>query len=283
MGGLPAEALRYYAPSPALRPYVTNLFAWTGRNAAFEAWMPAIEAQLFFRIDGLVHVRFAATPDFRVDRPMLVGPMGGTMHIETSHDLMAVGCGLTAAGYIKLIGAAATGLRDRATELAALWGDRDVRYLLDLLGSAQRPEVRAGFLDTWLRTRIEREPRRSDWRAGAFDAWLSAGNAASLATIHDRLGLSARQTDRLARDMLGLSPKSLAMRQRALRAAEQLAGERSAAAAMTSFGYFDQSHMIRDFSRFIGATPGSFLATDVALHVFEAPERAGASLTYGRE
>lgn len=280
MTGLPSQALRYYAPAPALSPYLTNLFAWTGEQAAFEAWMPAIESQVFIRLDGSVTIGFQGTPATLVDRPMLVGPMGGTMHIRTSANLTAVGAGLTALGYLRLIGVPAAALVDSATDLDALLGAPAIASLVDAVTAEPSHAARARRLECWLWRRLA-APSPADRRAAALDDWLRAREPVTLYALHDRLGVSGRQAERIARDLLGLGPKSLAMRLRALRAAQRIAAQGASRPVIDATGYADQSHMIRDFARFIGVTPARLAGIEIQRHVFEDPERAGTVLAHG--
>jgi AraC-like DNA-binding protein len=275
MLGDAGQALRYYAPSAPLVRYITNIFVWTGERTAFTAWMPAIEGQIFICLGGSVTVRFAHGPDFPVDRPMLVGPMAGTMHMDTGPALVAVGAGMTAAGYLRLIGADATGVIDRTTDLGGLWGDQTVQQLRQRLIDLTCHDARAALLGRWLQRRLVWREAADDWRALALDRWLARG-ATSLDALCRDLSLSHRQAARLAATMHGMSPKSLAMRERALRAARALAA--SGRGTASDHQYADQSHMIRDFKRFIGSTPRHFVETPVARHVFEDPERAGTSI-----
>lgn len=281
MSGLPSQALRYYAPRPALGPYLTNLFAWTGERTAFESWMPAIESQVFIRLGGFVAIRFDGGLPILVDRPMLVGPMGGTMHIRTTDDLTAVGAGLTTRGYRLLIGAPATPLTDSATDLGALIGSRAVTGLVARLGDELGHEARVRLFEAWLAARIAAGVA-CDRRAAAIDDWIAGPEPATIAGLHDRLGVSGRQATRIAAGLTGLGPKSLAMRQRALRAAQRIATEGGATAVVNAIGYADQSHMIRDFGRFIGVTPAQLARVAIQRHVFADPERAGTALAHGQ-
>lgn len=280
MTGLPSQALRYYAPSPALRPYLTNLFAWTGEQAAFEAWMPAIESQVCIRLDGYGAIRFQGTSVTLVDRPILVGPMGGTLHMRTTADMTAVGAGLTARGYLRLIGVPAGQLVDSVVDLAAMLGASLVSTLVEALAKERSYDMRARRLERWLWSRLL-APSRADLRAAAIDDWLGAREPVTLAALHDRLGVSVRQAERIARDLLGLGPKSLAMRHRALQAAQRIAAQGASRSVIDAAGYADQSHMIRDFARFIGVTPVRLARVEIQRHVFEDPERAGATLAHG--
>ena len=79
----------------------------------------------------------------------------------------------------------------------------------------------------------------------------------------DASTLGRRQLERRFRDVVGLSPRLFAnvLRLRSVfdaLEANPAAGWTDAALAA---GYFDQSHLIRDFRRFVGCTPAQFVAS----------------------
>ena len=272
----PGEALRYYPPSPALAPYVNLLFSWTGA-AGHAGWMPAIQGQIAIRLSGRGRFRFT---DGRCVSPppvAVIGPLSGTVHMTVSDGMRSVGAGLTATGWQLLTGLPADKGRDEVLDLGWLWGEAAVRTVLARLIEAGDHAV--AVLDTILRARACSAFVRGDPRAAAIDRWLVASPAFDLDGLAHWLALSPRQVARLTLATHGLSPKLLAMKHRALRTANALAVRPLAGC---DHGYADQSHMIRDFRRFIGATPGAFVEADVARHVFEEPERVGASLIHGR-
>jgi transcriptional regulator GlxA family with amidase domain len=79
--------------------------------------------------------------------------------------------------------------------------------------------------------------------------------------LAERYGFSVRQVERLFQEHVGVSPKMfgrLARLRRALRLGE--GGETDWADVAALAGYFDQSHMVREFQALNGATPVQFRA-----------------------
>jgi transcriptional regulator GlxA family with amidase domain len=83
------------------------------------------------------------------------------------------------------------------------------------------------------------------------------------------MGVGARQAERLFRERVGVSPKlflGIVRFQRALSAARRAAPKsekrsgrrRSWAELAVALGFYDQSHLIRDFRRFAGGAPGTW-------------------------
>jgi AraC-like DNA-binding protein len=93
----------------------------------------------------------------------------------------------------------------------------------------------------------------------------ASGGAVRVETLAAALGVSRQYLGAQFRHHVGLSPKLFARicRFRAVRAAA-LAAQAGApghdwARLATDCGYFDQSHLIRDFHDFSGTSPGSHL------------------------
>ncbi len=83
-----------------------------------------------------------------------------------------------------------------------------------------------------------------------------------VAQVCDALGLSERALQRLVRRRIGLGPKWLIQRRRLHEAAELVReGAMNHADVAATLGYADQAHLVRDFSRVTGMTPGAFAAT----------------------
>lgn len=276
-----AEALRYFAPSPPLAPFVNVLFLWTGAPGTTADWMPAIEGQIAIRLRGTGRFRFADGREVAPAPVALIGPLSSSIHM-TVENMRSVGAGLTALGWQALTGMPAVIASDTILDLADLWGDGATALLHESLVAETGDTATIARLDSALVARIMTSAYRVDPRGAAVDRWIAARGDLSIDSLADALSLSPRQVARLTMATHGVSPKLLAMKHRALRAATHLALTRPHRIAQATLGYADQSHMIRDFHRFIGATPKAFLAREAARHVFEGPEDAGAHLSHGR-
>ena len=79
-------------------------------------------------------------------------------------------------------------------------------------------------------------------------------------SVGAQLGRSTRWVQRAFRDTVGLSPKMLTRInrvQRAMRAARSHPA-RTWSSIAADAGYFDQSHLVRDFRQLVGCTPSEF-------------------------
>lgn len=183
--------------------------------------------------------------------------------IASEAECELVGIRFRPGGAYALLGAPVGALTDHVVEGEALGGR--LRGWLDAL------QGRLAAADPgWPRVQVVEDmllravaPERLDPRIeAAIGEIVRAGEAARVATIAARLGLSHKHLIALFHRGVGLTPKVLG---RVLRFQALLRGIEGAAAvdwaeAAQRFGYFDQAHLIAEFRAFAGATPRQYLA-----------------------
>ena len=82
-----------------------------------------------------------------------------------------------------------------------------------------------------------------------------ARDEASVFAVAAVLGVSERQLERRFLARIGVTPKRFATLRRFERAVARATAAPSLTAAALDAGYYDQSHFIREFRRFVGASP----------------------------
>lgn len=255
-------AIDYLLPAPLLAPFVSIHCRVSGVGEPVMQTLPAMLANLHFRLAGRARYHFADGSVVDAPRAGLVTTTGA-FRIEMSADFAMIGTGLLPLGWETFVGASAAGFGDGVVEAAGLWSPALVDTTWHALGDAFATTGWGVPLDRMLLALPARRARAD--RIGAVDAWLEGPGALSVDMLAAALDLSARQTMRVTLDAYGFAPKALALRYRALRAASTLAVGGAPAMAVAAEGYTDQSHMIRDFHRVIGWTPAAFCRAPNAL------------------
>jgi len=153
---------------------------------------------------------------------------------------------------------AADRFADGHVELEALWSPRDVDRLRERLCAAATAERRFRLLEASLHAHLLRPLQRRR----ALDVALGhlAESSASVADVADGVGLSHRRFIEVFSAEVGMTPK-LFLRVQRFQRAFAWAGRESApqwAQLAARCGYFDQSHLIRDFIEFAGITPAEY-------------------------
>jgi len=121
-------------------------------------------------------------------------------------------------------------------------------------------EQRRDIVQAWLAP-LAGEPGVDFLLASDLIEWtLRESEVVRVEQIAERAGLSVRAVQRLFRHYLGVPPKWVLMRGRLQDAAAALDANPGAdlAEVATRLGWYDQSHFVRDFRRFLGVTPGRY-------------------------
>lgn len=147
-------------------------------------------------------------------------------------------------------------LKDDVLDLRDLTGDAG-RVLLERLEAASTSAARFDLLDETL--------ERALGKAEAppllvCEAWRRLGDshgALGVAALAEDLGCSRKTLHAAFDEYIGLPPKTAARVFRFQRAVQQV-GHASWPVIAAESGYYDQSHLIRDFRQFTGFTPTEY-------------------------
>jgi AraC-like DNA-binding protein len=174
-------------------------------------------------------------------------------------------CGVVAARFDCAAARAFLGMpMDRATDrrlaLAGLWPEA-IRALEGDVLAAPSMQARVDAIARFVGQRLEGTGPDAAIERGVA-AMQQASAEISVEEIAAAAGMSRRQLERRFRDAVGIPPGTLAdiLRFRRVFDAMERDSARPWTDAAAAAGYFDQSHLIRDFRRFVGCTPGEFLA-----------------------
>jgi AraC-like DNA-binding protein len=252
---------RELAPHAALRPFVRCY--WLLRGTA--GHVPTEEKIL---PDGRFEVVFhrgdrgARRTDVGLEEEpghVLIGEVQRPVSMVRGARMDSVGIRFEPGGAHPFFAQPASELVDRVADLTELWSDAE-SWLDRLVGLADEAVVLR--LDELLIARLR--PARIDRRLELLLIELRrTGGHVSVSGLADQAGLSPRQLERVLTPALGLPPKRVARILRFQGAfAALLAGDRDRAFA----GYFDHSHLLRDFREFAGAPPTELLSRDLTLN-----------------
>lgn len=253
---------RSQAPAPPLAPFVDCL--WLYGDAPRHSQERILPSGTFELVVNL------SDDEFRIHDPtrsggyrrypgaMVSGPYAGFFVIDATQQASIMGVHFKPGGGFPFLGLPAGELADTHVGLETLWGP-SARELRERLCATPTAHERFRILEGALVTHLSRPPRRH----GAVAEALSAidGPGASVREIARRVGLSQRRFIQVFAERVGLTPKlfgRVRRFQRALAVAERAPSPDWARLAL-SCGYFDQSHLIRDFLAFSGLTPTAYV------------------------
>ena len=272
-----AVRLDYHIPSIGLRDCLTVYADCAEVTVATCEVLPAMLPNLHIRLAGSSGYQMAGGASRPAPRVSLIGPTSQSYRILLEPGLELLSAGLLPRGWRDLIGIPSSQLEDQVIDGELIWGRAAVDRLCDQLQSVEEINGRLAVLDAFLlqRRRSQRVERPA---LEVIDHWLEHDPALSLDVLSGELGVGTRQMRRLSLDLHGLSPKTLAMKYRALRAAASMALAGPQALALATHAFCDQAHLTRDFRRFVGWTPMAFARErqSIAAATFAGRQRAGA-------
>ena len=189
---------------------------------------------------------------------LMAGLHPGPVAVRSDGAAACVQLDLTPLGAVRLLGGAAAEMAGRMAPIEDALG-RDARDLPGRLAEARGWPERLDLLERFVAERLRHEP--SPTVAAAFGRLAAAGGDLSVTTLADELGVSRTGLSRRFTAEIGVGPKAAARVMRFTRARHLARGGRGAGWADLAVrcGYADQAHLVREFRRLGGETPGAWL------------------------
>ena len=199
------------------------------------------------------------------DRPVLNEPLGETH---------AVGIVTTPVGCEALFGRRPATIRGHIVALDEFWPAGE-KLRPELLTSAANEAVEN--VEASLLAGLGAPPQGFD-RCEAAVALLEADPTVAVADVAESVGVSHNRLNRDFTRIVGLSPRTLSslLRVRRLLAELDITGAIDWSRLASEMGWYDQAHLIRDFRRYTGVPPTSYVdAQRRLLTADEATDAAG--------
>jgi AraC-like DNA-binding protein len=196
----------------------------------------------------------------RFSGALVSGAYGGFFVIDTAEEVSMMGVHFKPGGAFPFLGLPAGELADAHVNLETLWG-RSAVELSERLCGAATPLERFRLLEESLMAHLFRPLEHHYAVPTALDAFGQTEARATVRDIARDIGLSQRRFIQVFTEEIGLTPKLFS---RVKRFQRTIAIVRQAMAPYwarlaVDCGYFDQSHLIRDFLMFSGFSPSDYL------------------------
>lgn len=254
-GGNPPFELQYFPPDPDLAEMVSSFYVVRIDMPLFDEYERADRPQFRFMTGDDGEYIFADGHRFQATRATIIGPTSGPVRAINRMPTRLYGFGMMPAGWATLMGAEAEKMTDRAIDAADLFGGW-IDEVADALVSAADTAERLVIGNNFVREILKKNDPAPVWFTRTVDQWLTETSSPQVAELVAATGMSIRSVERMTKHYYGLSPRMLARKYRAVRAASALARGENLDAADLGDAFYDQSHLIREIKRFAGATPG---------------------------
>lgn len=251
----------YIAPSAAISDFVTTLYHFRCDEPVINDIQPASVGHiaLFPYGKGEMHFRDGhrdPNPEIAV-----MTPLSTAVPIVVKGPFHVVGAALSPLGWAALTGLHAGESRDRLRPASDI-----LKHDIDAVGhwlingyreGAMTGQECAKELGKFIAKSTKPVNSRHIELIRAVNTWLGSSLNPELSDLMEMAAYSPRQVQRLTERYFGLPPQSLARKYRALRAAALLSFPQLTPEFEAELGeaFFDQSHMIREITRFVGRTP----------------------------
>jgi AraC-like DNA-binding protein len=260
-----ADVYTLVAPEGRLADYVRAMWtvdaAASPTGATEQPIVPDGCPELIFNLGDPIHRIRGSETDVH-DRTMLAGQITGAIRLRPQGRVALVGVRLHPWAMHAFLGVGAVEIRDDIIPLE-IAVSRAVRDRLEVVSPDAAPSEFVGAMTEALARHVSHRPPPSAAAITVYRAlrhMSHGGPTATVRSVAKSLGRSERQLQRVFEESVGLSPK-LYLRmlrvQRALRLAER-EPMRSWGEVSARCGFYDQSHLTREFLQFAGCTPGMF-------------------------
>jgi AraC-like DNA-binding protein len=267
-----------YRPGPPLDGFVESF--WIGVNAQAsrkERILPSGTFELVVNLrDDEIRIYDPAQLERcrRFSGAVLSGTYVRAFACDATQHAAMFGVHFKPGGAFPFLGTHASDLTDTHANLADVWG-LSALELRERLCSVEAPMKRFHIMEKVLTGRLQRSPKLHPAVTMALQMFGSGGNGIAVREAAREVGICRRHFIRLFNAEIGLTPKlfcRLLRFQRARGLAEQFVHVRPDRAARAQVpcaidwaelaincGYFDQSHLIKDFEEFSGLAPTHYL------------------------
>ncbi|QDU10377.1 helix-turn-helix domain-containing protein [Gimesia aquarii] len=179
--------------------------------------------------------------------------------LDTSESSPTVGVHFRPGGASLILGVPLSELMDQHCGLEELWGRQAVE-IWERLMEAPSTTSRFSVLEQFLLDRLTQPPHDYPAIMSAIQQFSASSAMVGVREVSDSMGYPAKRFIRLFHDYAGLTPKLFGRIQRFQSVLDQIVAGKTLkwTSIALDCGYYDQSHLIRDFRAFSGVTPEEY-------------------------
>ena len=252
-----------YRPGPPLNEFVE--YVWLiedGQAPRLEKILPSGTIELVVNLkNDEIHIHDPERPERfqRLSGAVFSGTYSRSFICNAQQHEAIMGVHFKAGGAFPFLGANASELTNAHAHLFDLWGTPGLE-LRERLCTALTSQERFRIMETALISRLHNHTSYQLQTEIALEMIAAVGKRPSVRDVSQEFGLSQRRFIQIFSSLVGLTPKIFC---RVLRFQQaRILAERPETSNWAELavicGYFDQSHLIKDFREFSGSTPTIF-------------------------
>lgn len=252
-------------PNALLSNFVDNFWLYEGYEAEHsnERILPTGTIELVINLrENELRIHDAEQPNrcSRFSGSVVSGAYGKGFISDSEEEAFIIGIHFKPGGAFPFLGVPADELADTHVDLEMLWGASAVR-LRERLCEASTAAERFHFLQETLVSHLFR-PMEHHYAVSTALEVFRRRVGVTVRDIARNVGLSERRFIQVFKAEVGATPKLFSRVQRFQRARAMIHRHENVAdwaGIAMECGYFDQSHLIRDFQEFSGFSPAAYL------------------------
>ncbi|MGZ5279924.1 MAG: DUF6597 domain-containing transcriptional factor [Pseudobdellovibrionaceae bacterium] len=199
----------------------------------------------------------------RQARVLMSGQLTEHIVLKPTGEIGVVAARFKPAGAARFFSLPYEEIVDQVIDLSSY--DKSTADLLhDDIAKIASNDERLQYMQAFLKSRLEQESQEDLYARQACRYIMQSEGEYSVAELVKLIGFSERQLERKFKKQVGISPKILSRIvrfQKILRLAQDSKNLTLVDAAV-SCGYYDQSHFIRDFTKFSGDSPLKYFSSE---------------------
>ncbi|SDL04666.1 Helix-turn-helix domain-containing protein [Catalinimonas alkaloidigena] len=253
-----------FAPSASLQTVVDQYWRCTASGAHHEQsselrCMPLGTIEIIIQLQGNATSGLLDRQWQTFPRAYIVGLTKGAVVWKAYGGTELFGICLKPEGMLQLFGEPLGELTENVVDAEAFFPG-DVTPIIAQIQDAPDDRTRIFLIEAFLHNQLARFHQKDNYFTEALRRIRAQETAFSATSLGKALFVSERQSQRLFKEKLGISPKAY---HRLMRFRDALTRTRrnqvvSWAQLAYELGYTDQAHLIRDFKAFSGVTPAHF-------------------------
>ena len=255
----------FYQPQPPLSKFVENFWVYEGHDVeqkpAFILPTGTLELVINLRQNEL-SFHDAQHPEnrSRFSGAIVSGAHASSFAGENANEVFLIGVHFKPGGAFPFLGLPANDFADTHVDLETLWGSASGR-LRERLCEARTSAERFQLLQQALLSRLCDGVEQHYAVSAALEVFEKNQSGPKVRETAKYLGISQRRFIQVFKTEVGMTPKLFSRIQRFQQTRTFMQQNLSPnwAALAVDLGYFDQSHLIREFLEFTGLSPTAYL------------------------
>ncbi len=269
-----------FMPHPILKPYVKCHWTLEGCvDSCGSDSMPTTWRKQFLSDAGLkISFNLADPVDFilqsnqviRASKGSVCGVITRNYWVCLTGSVMRFGVQFHPGGAYPFFPFSPKKLTDRFVDIESIWGKTGLSLTEAIQCADITPQERIGLIEAFLFHRLEQYEKDDPIFDKAVLVTRTKQGQVVLEKLASQIGLSLKQLERKFVENSGISPKLLCRIIRFRHLFEHITSHPTDKWVDTALacGYYDQAHLIRDFNRFTGLSPGAFIKKIVNQDLF---------------